>query len=139
MVTHTLDPSGLRATPMGYNPTGIEVTALVVVLIRETVALPELVTHTLLPSGLTATPKGPVPTVIVVTAVCEGVIALASPGNVITPSVANAVARTRVLRKNRMLDEYLIVITPMLSVDRDLKPGQREPINKGGFGQYQGS
>ena len=46
----------------------IEVTALVVVLIRETMLLPLFVTHTLDPSGLTATPKGVDPTVIGVTA-----------------------------------------------------------------------
>ena len=45
-----------------------EVTALVVVLIRETVSLPRFVTHTLDPSGLTATALGPEPTVIEVTA-----------------------------------------------------------------------
>ena len=35
-VTHTLDPSGLTTTPRGPEPTAIEVTASVVVLIRET-------------------------------------------------------------------------------------------------------
>jgi hypothetical protein len=49
-------------------PTVIEVTALVVVLIRETVEPAPFVTHTLDPSGLTATPEGAVPTVIEVTA-----------------------------------------------------------------------
>ena len=39
-VTHTLDPSGLTATRRGKVPTVIEVTALVVVLIRETVPEP---------------------------------------------------------------------------------------------------
>jgi hypothetical protein len=72
----------------------IEVTALVAVLIRETVVPPEFATHTLDPSGLTATPPGLEPTVIEVTAVVEGVIALASPGNVITLRIANAVAIT---------------------------------------------
>ncbi|CAB5027495.1 unannotated protein [freshwater metagenome] len=72
---------------------------------RETVPLFKLVTHTLDPSGLTATKKGFAPTVIEVTAVVEGVLALASPGNVITPRVANAVARTRVLRRKRILGE----------------------------------
>ena len=46
----------------------IEVTALVVVFIRETVVPPEFVTHTLDPSGLTAMLEGPEPTVIEVTA-----------------------------------------------------------------------
>jgi hypothetical protein len=77
----------------------IEVRALVVVLIRTTLLPVEFATHTLDPSGLTATPAGLEPTVIEVTAVCEGVIALAGPGNVITLRMANAVARTRVLRK----------------------------------------
>jgi hypothetical protein len=48
-----------------------EVTAVVVVFIRETVVprpAPEFVTHTLDPSGLTAMLKGPEPTVIEVTA-----------------------------------------------------------------------
>ena len=76
----------------------IEVTALVVVSIRVTVPV-KFVTHTLDPSGLTATPKELAPVVIEVTAVVEGVIALAGPGNVITLRMANAVARTRVLRK----------------------------------------
>ena len=49
-------------------PTVIEVTALVAVLIRETVLLITFVTHTLNPSGLTATPRGPSPTFIEVTA-----------------------------------------------------------------------
>jgi hypothetical protein len=102
-VTHTLDPSGLTATLEGLEPTVIEVTALVAVLIRETVVPPEFVTHTLDPSGLTATPEGSELIVIEVTAVVEGVIALAGPGNVITLAIANAVARTRVLRKNRVL------------------------------------
>jgi hypothetical protein len=39
-VTHTLDPSGLTATPKGFEPTVIEVATLVVVLIRDTVPLP---------------------------------------------------------------------------------------------------
>jgi hypothetical protein len=102
-VTHTLNPSGLTATAEGSEPTVIEVTTLVAVLIRETVPPFTFVTHTLDPSGLTATPVGPEPTVIEVTAVVEGVIALAGPGNVITLRMANAVARTRVLRKNRVL------------------------------------
>jgi hypothetical protein len=56
LVTHTLDPSGLTATPFGYAPTVIGVTALLEVSMRETVPAPLLVTHTLDPSGLTATP-----------------------------------------------------------------------------------
>ena len=56
LVTHTLDPSGLTATPKGFAPTVIEVTALSEVAMRETVLPPVLVTHTLDPSGLTATP-----------------------------------------------------------------------------------
>jgi hypothetical protein len=56
LVTHTLDPSGLTATPMGCDPTAIVVTALLEVAMRETVPSPMLVTHTLDPSGLTATP-----------------------------------------------------------------------------------
>ena len=103
MVTHTLDPSGLTATPVGFAPTVIGVTALLDVAMRETVLPPWLVTHTLDPSGLTATSQGFAPTVIGVTAVVEGVVALASPGNVITPRMANAVAKIRVLRKNRIL------------------------------------
>ncbi|CAB4372312.1 unannotated protein [freshwater metagenome] len=87
---------------MGPLSTAIEVTALVVVLIRETVPLPTFATHTLDPSGLTATPRGCVPTAIEVTAVVEGVTALAGPDNVITLRRANDVARTRVLRKNRI-------------------------------------
>ena len=67
---------------------------MVVVLIRETVSLIMFGTHTLDPSGLTATPAGSEPTVIEVTAVCEGVIALAGPGNVIALRMANAVAIT---------------------------------------------
>ena len=63
-------------------------------IIRETVPAPLFVTHTLDPSGLTTTPKGLLPTVIEVTAVVEGVIALASRGNVITLRMANAVAIT---------------------------------------------
>ena len=55
LATHTLDPSGLTAMPKGYDPTVIEVTALVVVLISETVPSFWLITHTLDPSGLTAT------------------------------------------------------------------------------------
>jgi hypothetical protein len=43
--------------------------------------------------------------VIEVTAVVEGVVALASPGKVITPRMANAVAKIRVLRKYRILSE----------------------------------
>ena len=58
--THTVELSGLTARLVGPTPTVIEVTALVVVLMRETVSpsscLPALVTHTLNPSGLTATP-----------------------------------------------------------------------------------
>jgi hypothetical protein len=61
---------------------------------RETVLLLIFVTHALDPSGLTATPRGCVPTAIEVTAVVEGVTALASPDNVITLRVANAVAIT---------------------------------------------
>jgi hypothetical protein len=38
--THTLDPSGLTATPVGFVPTVIEVTALLDVAIRETVVPP---------------------------------------------------------------------------------------------------
>ena len=72
-VTHTLDPSGLMATPTGPEPTVIVlVTRLVEVLIREMVLPippPEFATHTLDPSGLTATPLGAEPTVIEVTAV----------------------------------------------------------------------
>ena len=71
---------------------------MVAVSIRVTVPV-KFVTHTLDPSGLTATPKELAPVVIEVTAVVEGVIALAGPGNVITLRMANAVARTRVLRK----------------------------------------
>jgi hypothetical protein len=97
----------------------IEVTALLDVAMRETVVPSLWVTHTLDPSGLTATPKGLAPTVIEVTAVVEGVVALASPGNVITPSMANAVARTRVLRRNRMFGEKLVVITPEPFKGRD--------------------
>ena len=68
---------------------------MVAVSIRVTVPVPvTFVTHTLDPSGLTATPKGLAPTVIEVTAVVEGVIALASRGNVITLRMANAVAIT---------------------------------------------
>ena len=40
---------------------------------------------------------------IEVTAVVEGVVALASPDKAMTARMANAVARTRVLRRNRML------------------------------------
>jgi hypothetical protein len=105
LVTHTLDPSGLTATPKGYAPTAIEVTVLLEVAMRETVPAPSLATHTLDPSGLTATPKGFAPTAIEVTAVVEGMVALASPDKAITPRMANAVARTRVLQKNRMLGE----------------------------------
>jgi hypothetical protein len=123
LVTHTLDPSGLTATPEGFDPTVIEVTALLEVAMRETVPAPALATHTLDPSGLTATPEGLDPTVIEVTAVVEGVVALASPDKATTARMANAVAKTRMLRKNRMLDEYLFVITPMLSFSRDLQPG----------------
>jgi hypothetical protein len=61
--------------------------------------------------------------VIVVTAVVEGIVALASPDKAITPRMANAVARTRALRKNRILGKKQLVIIPMLSIDRDLKPG----------------
>ena len=75
------------------------------VAMRETVLPPALATHTLDPSGLTATPKGFAPTVIEVTAVVEGVVALARPDKAMTARMANAVARTRVLRKNRMLGE----------------------------------
>jgi hypothetical protein len=39
LVTHTLDPSGLTATPKGCVPTVIEVTALLAVAMRETVPL----------------------------------------------------------------------------------------------------
>ena len=107
MVTHTLDPSGLTATPMGFAPTviGEPTTVLVAVSICETELPPMLVTHTLDPSGLTATPTGFAPTAIEVTAVVEGMVALASPDKAITPRMANAVARTRVLQKNRMLGE----------------------------------
>ena len=66
---------------------------MVVVSTRVTVPV-KFVTHTLDPSGLTATPKGLAPVVIEVTAVVEGVIALASRGNVITLRMANAVAIT---------------------------------------------
>lgn len=38
------------------------VTALLLVVMIETVLLPELVTKTLLPSGVIATPTGPTPT-----------------------------------------------------------------------------
>jgi hypothetical protein len=69
LVTHTLDPSGLTATPTGPEPTVIVlVTRLVEVLIRETVVPwppPLFVTHTLDPSGLTATKKGNAPTAMV--------------------------------------------------------------------------
>ena len=71
------------------------------VAMRDTVPSPWLVTHTLDPSGLTATPVGYVPTVIEVTAVVEGVVALASPCKVTTARMENAVAKTRVLRRNR--------------------------------------
>ena len=71
LVTHTLDPSGLMATPKGPDPTVIGVTVLSEVAMRETVPAPLLVTHTLDPSGLTATPKGPDPTVIEVTVLSE--------------------------------------------------------------------
>jgi len=64
------------------------------VLIRETLSPFWFVTHTFDPSGLTAKKAGFVPTVIEVTAVVEGVIALASSGNVITLRIANAVAIT---------------------------------------------
>jgi len=37
LVTHTLDPSGLTATPVGFAPTVIGVTALFDVAMRETV------------------------------------------------------------------------------------------------------
>ena len=37
--THTLDPSGLTATPVGLAPTEIEVTVLSEVAMRETVLL----------------------------------------------------------------------------------------------------
>jgi hypothetical protein len=83
----------------------IEVTALFDVAMRDTVPSPKLVTHTLDPSGLTATPAGPAPTVIEVTAVVEGVVALASPGKAMTARMANAVAKTRMLRRNRILGE----------------------------------
>ena len=99
---------------------------------RETVPSPLLVTHTLDPSGLMATPAGPVPTVIEVTAVVEGIVALASPDKAMTPTMANAVARTRALRKNRVLGRKQLVITPMLSVDRDLMPGSKKYTNKKG-------
>jgi hypothetical protein len=39
LVTHTLDPSGLTATPVGFVPTVIEVTVLLDVAMRETVPL----------------------------------------------------------------------------------------------------
>ena len=119
LVTHTLDPSGLTATPKGFAPTAIEVTALLEVSIRETLALALLSTHTLDPSGLTATPKGFAPTGIEVTAVVEGVVALASPDKAMTPRMENAVARTRVLRKNRILSEQLLVIISMPFKGRD--------------------
>ncbi|CAB4833963.1 unannotated protein [freshwater metagenome] len=83
----------------------IEVTALLEVAMRETVPALWLVTQTLDPSGLTATPKGPDPTVIEVTAVVEGVLALASPDKAMRARMANAVARTRVLRRKRILGE----------------------------------
>jgi len=67
LVTHTLDPSGLTATNVGFVPTAIEVTVLLDVAMRETVVPPMLVTHTLDPSGLTAMPEGFPPTVIGVT------------------------------------------------------------------------
>jgi hypothetical protein len=41
--------------------------------------------------------------VIGVTAVVEGVVALVSPEKAMKARMANAVARTRVLRKNRIL------------------------------------
>ena len=69
LATHTLDPSGLTATPKGFAPTVIEVTVLLEVAMRETVVPPKLVTHTLDPSGLTATLLGFTPTGIEVTAV----------------------------------------------------------------------
>ena len=72
---------------------------------RETVPAPLLVTHTLDPSGLTATPEGFAPTVIEVTAVVEGVVALARPDKATTARMANAVAKTRMLRKNQVFGE----------------------------------
>ncbi|MEI8264080.1 MAG: hypothetical protein WCG59_09595, partial [Actinomycetes bacterium] len=83
----------------------IGVTVLSEVAMRETVVPALLVTHTLDPSGLTATPKGAAPTVIGVTAVVEGVVALASPDKAMKARMANAVAKTRVLRRKRILGE----------------------------------
>ena len=107
LVTHTLLPSGLTATNWGLAPTviGEPTTVLVAVLICETELPPSLTTHTLDPSGLTATPEGPAPTGIGVTAVVEGVVALASPDKAMKARMANAVAKTRVLRRKRILGE----------------------------------
>jgi hypothetical protein len=64
-VTHTRDPSGLTAIPVGPLKPVMVLTTPVATLIFETDTSPRLATHTCNPSGLTTTPAGAVPTVIV--------------------------------------------------------------------------
>src|SRR6218665_114205 len=70
LVTYTVLPSGVTATPNGRKPTVmVLVTVPVAVSILDTEPDPVLVTYTVLPSGVTATPAGFVPTVMVLVTV----------------------------------------------------------------------
>src|SRR6218665_4058682 len=70
LVTYTVLPSGVTATPNGRKPTVmVLVTVPVAVSILDTEPDPVLVTYTVLPSGVTATPAGFVQTVMVLVTV----------------------------------------------------------------------
>ena len=64
-------------------------------------------------------------------------IALESLGNVITPTMANAVATTIAFRKSREFGERRFVITPLLSVGRQLGSRILDSTRKGESFRYQ--